>query len=67
MDPNPDATSLWLDVLDAEKSKITGSEKENILKDFTQEDLQALLDGWSVKIERVNAGYQKWGKFFGRK
>jgi len=67
MDPNPDATDLWLDVLDAEKSKITGSEKENILKDFTQQDLQALLDGWSVKIERVNAGYRKWGKFFGRK
>lgn len=39
----------------------------DILKDFTEEDVRSLQDGWRSKIERVDAGNQKWGLFYAEK
>lgn len=62
-----DETVYWRDILVRERAKMEGEEKEKFLGDFSQEDLDALVSGWSIKVKRVDAGMQKWGVFYGRK
>eukprot|EP00918_Siedleckia_nematoides_P067914 GHVU01147761.1.p1 GENE.GHVU01147761.1~~GHVU01147761.1.p1 ORF type:complete len:271 (+),score=53.90 GHVU01147761.1:176-988(+) len=47
--------------------KLIKDRKEEFLKDFTQEDLDALVSGWEKKVERVDKGLQIWTLFKGTK
>ena len=37
------------------------------LQEFSQDDYDAIMGGWSNKIVRCNAGNQKWGLFIADK
>jgi len=62
-----DATVYWRDILEREKAKLEGSERESFLNDFTQKDLDDLVVGWNKKLVRVDQDQQKWGVFHGFK
>ena len=38
-----------------------------IQQEFTEDDLDALVQGWSDKLVRCGEGDQKWGMFFAKK
>jgi len=62
-----DATPYWREILTHELEKIHGEQRGEILKEFTEKDLQALEDGWKAKVVRVDQGFQKWGTFYAEK
>jgi phosphoethanolamine N-methyltransferase len=39
----------------------------SFIKDFSQKDFDDLVDGWKIKVDRVNAGDQAWGLFLATK
>jgi len=64
-----DETNYWRSLLNNELDKCSeGHEvRKEILTEFTEQDLNALMDGWRAKVKRVDAGYQKWGAFYAMK
>ena len=34
---------------------------------FSEEDFRYLIDGWTNKLKRTQAGDQKWGLFYAEK
>jgi len=62
-----DATVYWRDILTREQAKIKGEERASFLEDFSEKDLDDLVQGWARKVVRVDEGMQKWGVFYGRK
>ncbi|XP_070574723.1 uncharacterized protein [Ptychodera flava] len=61
-----DRTNQFVDVLQREKKRFE-AEKEEFLKDFSEEDYQYILDGWDSKLKRCGAGDQRWGLFYAEK
>lgn len=62
-----DYTKQWRDVLESEVAKIEGPMKHEFLEEFTEKDLKDLVDGWKVKLDRVDRGHQRWGVFYAKK
>lgn len=62
-----DVTNYWREILSSEVVKLNGPLKNSFLKDFSQKDMDDLVAGWESKLKRVDAGHQKWGKFFAKK
>ncbi|KAF6991533.1 hypothetical protein CFC21_008610, partial [Triticum aestivum] len=56
----------FLRVLERELGE-TEKNKEAFLADFTQEDYDDIVNGWSAKLKRSSAGEQKWGLFIATK
>ncbi|NP_001414863.1 phosphoethanolamine N-methyltransferase 1 isoform 2 [Triticum aestivum] len=61
-----DRTDQFLRVLERELGE-TEKNKEAFLADFTQEDYDDIVNGWSAKLKRSSAGEQKWGLFIATK
>lgn len=61
-----DRTQQFVDVLSREKAR-TESSSEEFQKEFSKNDLDALIKGWGEKLVRCADGDQKWGMFFARK
>ncbi|XP_063951468.1 uncharacterized protein LOC129268806 isoform X1 [Lytechinus pictus] len=61
-----DRTWQFKDMLQKELNRMMDPNLD-ILKGFSEEDVRALQDGWRSKIERVDAGNQKWGLFYAEK
>ncbi|MGI9278616.1 MAG: methyltransferase domain-containing protein [Endozoicomonas sp.] len=56
----------FLDILNRELARFKNN-KEHFLKEFSAQDYQDLVNGWSRKIERVQSGDQTWAVFAGQK
>ncbi|XP_031550607.1 phosphoethanolamine N-methyltransferase 1-like [Actinia tenebrosa] len=61
-----DRTQQFTNMLQKEVKRVEGN-KEEFLKDFTQEDYDALIKGWKDKLVRCQDGDQKWGLIYARK
>ena len=62
-----DNTKQWRDVLQREVDKIQGPLRAEFLAEFTEKDLSDIVDGWKIKLDRVDKGHQRWGMFHARK
>ncbi|ESO09748.1 hypothetical protein HELRODRAFT_183893 [Helobdella robusta] len=58
-----DRTDQFVDILRKEIERVVAS-RDAFLKDFTESDYRALVDGWMSKLKRCDKGDQKWGLFF---
>jgi len=61
-----DATNRFVEVLQFELNKLQ-NEQEQFIADFSQEDFDDLVSGWSAKLKRCGDGDQKWGLFIASK
>ncbi|XP_022097659.1 phosphoethanolamine N-methyltransferase-like [Acanthaster planci] len=61
-----DRTEQFMEILEAEKAKVEKG-REAFIKEFSEEDFQYLVDGWTNKLTRSKAGDQKWGLFLAEK
>ncbi|KAG8190927.1 hypothetical protein JTE90_002535 [Oedothorax gibbosus] len=61
-----DSTKEFLDALHVELMKLRG-EKQNFLKEFSEEDSQCLEENWAWKIRRVAEGKQTWTTCYAEK
>ncbi|XP_077982671.1 uncharacterized protein LOC144437578 [Glandiceps talaboti] len=61
-----DRTKQFVDVLEREKKRLMEN-KDEFLKEFSEEDYQYLMDGWNSKLKRCAAGDQRWGLFYAEK
>jgi len=57
-----DKTGAFIDILNMEVQQFENS-REDFLKQFTKEDYNYILSGWSDKIVRCSQGDQAWGLF----
>jgi phosphoethanolamine N-methyltransferase len=42
-------------------------QKDSFIKEFSAEDYDAIVSGWTAKLERCADGQQKWGLFVAQK
>ncbi|GBG81820.1 hypothetical protein CBR_g34001 [Chara braunii] len=56
----------FMDILEKELTK-TEKEKETFIKDFSEADYNAIVNGWRAKQARCAQGEQKWGLFTAQK
>jgi len=61
-----DKTDYFKKILKMELEKFKPTKKE-FVKDFSLEDYNEIVDGWEVKLGRVDNGDQGWGLFIGAK
>ncbi|CAN8288508.1 unnamed protein product [Cochlearia groenlandica] len=61
-----DRTDQFLQVLRHELERVE-KEKEDFVKDFSEEDYNDIVGGWKAKLERCTSGEQKWGLFIANK
>eukprot|EP00244_Chara_vulgaris_P000034 TRINITY_DN1003_c0_g1_i4.p1 TRINITY_DN1003_c0_g1~~TRINITY_DN1003_c0_g1_i4.p1 ORF type:complete len:530 (-),score=125.00 TRINITY_DN1003_c0_g1_i4:1398-2912(-) len=61
-----DRTQQFMDILEKELTK-TEEEKDTFIKDFSEEDYNAIVNGWRAKQTRCARGEQKWGLFIAQK
>ena len=61
-----DRTDQFLDVLERELAKVEKNKNE-FVSDFSQEDYDAIVNGWKAKLQRSSAGEQRWGLFIATK
>jgi len=61
-----DRTKQFVEVLATEKARLESTRSE-FLKEFSEDDLDSLIQGWSDKLVRCGDGDQKWGLFFAKK
>ncbi|XP_010461683.1 PREDICTED: phosphomethylethanolamine N-methyltransferase [Camelina sativa] len=61
-----DRTDQFVQVLRRELEKVE-REKEEFISDFSQEDYNDIVGGWTAKLERTASGEQKWGLFIANK
>lgn len=61
-----DKTKDFISILSNEL-EIFAKIKDEFLAEFSQDDYDAIMGGWSNKIVRCNAGNQKWGLFIADK
>ncbi|EDO42765.1 predicted protein [Nematostella vectensis] len=54
-----DRTLQFMDVLQKEREK-TEKQKDEMLKSFSLEEYNILVEGWSAKLERCRDGDQRW-------
>ncbi|KAK3134922.1 hypothetical protein QOZ80_5BG0412480 [Eleusine coracana subsp. coracana] len=61
-----DRTEQFLRVLARELTEVEKN-KDAFLADFSQEDYDAIVDGWNAKLKRSSVGEQRWGLFIATK
>jgi len=61
-----DLTQLFIDILEKEV-KLFQSQKQDFIQEFSVEDFDAIVAGWSAKMERCTEGDQAWGLFIAQK
>jgi len=61
-----DETATFIDSLNKELVKFE-SIKTDFVKEFTQQDYEALVNGWNDKVVRSKAGDQRWGSIYAEK
>ncbi|PKA59669.1 Phosphoethanolamine N-methyltransferase 1 [Apostasia shenzhenica] len=61
-----DRTNQFLDVLQRELDAVEKN-KEEFIRDFSQEDYVEIVDGWKSKLKRSKTGEQRWGLFLAKK
>ncbi|CAL9218135.1 unnamed protein product [Arabidopsis halleri] len=61
-----DRTDQFVQVLRRELEKVE-KEKEEFISDFSEEDYNDIVGGWTAKLERTASGEQKWGLFIANK
>jgi phosphoethanolamine N-methyltransferase len=61
-----DETDLFVESLKKELVKFEEI-KTDFVKDFTQQDYDALVNGWNDKVVRSAAGDQRWGSIYAEK
>ncbi|GJN15117.1 hypothetical protein PR202_gb02008 [Eleusine coracana subsp. coracana] len=60
------AYGKFLRVLARELTEVEKN-KDAFLADFSQEDYDAIVDGWNAKLKRSSVGEQRWGLFIATK
>ncbi|TVU35437.1 hypothetical protein EJB05_17326 [Eragrostis curvula] len=61
-----DRSDQFLGILQKEVAKFEQN-KDSFLADFSQEDYDAIVNGWKAKVQRSSAGEQRWGLFIATK
>jgi phosphoethanolamine N-methyltransferase len=56
-----DQTAWFREIMLVEMTRVTESTS------LSEDDKKELIDGWKAKIQRIDAGFMKWGAFFARK
>ncbi|XP_034740120.1 phosphoethanolamine methyltransferase isoform X2 [Etheostoma cragini] len=58
-----DRTAQFIQVI---KTELQTAEviKDEFIKEFSEEDYFAIVNGWKEKLERSNSGDQRWGLFY---
>uniref|UniRef100_A0A8C2G4Z3 phosphoethanolamine N-methyltransferase n=1 Tax=Cyprinus carpio TaxID=7962 RepID=A0A8C2G4Z3_CYPCA len=55
-----DRTEQFIQVIKAELQR-AGEMKEEFIQEFSQEDYDAVINGWAKKLQRCETGDQRWG------
>ncbi|KAJ3670686.1 hypothetical protein LUZ60_008112 [Juncus effusus] len=61
-----DRTDQFLSVLQRELDEVEKN-KDAFIQDFSEEDYDAIVNGWKAKLKRSSAGEQCWGLFIATK
>ncbi|KAJ3702390.1 hypothetical protein LUZ61_006095 [Rhynchospora tenuis] len=61
-----DRTNQFLEVLQRELDTVE-KEKDVFIEDFSEEDYDAIVNGWKAKLKRSSDGEQLWGLFIATK
>ncbi|XP_057465353.1 phosphomethylethanolamine N-methyltransferase-like [Actinidia eriantha] len=61
-----DRTDQFMEVLQKELN-VVEKEKEEFIKNFSEEDYNDIVDGWNAKLVRSSSGEQRWGLFIAKK
>ncbi|BFZ12596.1 hypothetical protein BsWGS_15635 [Bradybaena similaris] len=61
-----DRTQQFADILRAEIAR-TENIKEEFIEEFDEDGYKYIVDGWKVKLGRVELGDQRWGLFYAEK
>jgi phosphoethanolamine N-methyltransferase len=61
-----DKTDMFVSVLTEELANFE-HQKDSFIKEFSAEDYDAIVSGWTAKLERCADGQQKWGLFVAQK
>ncbi|KAK6297968.1 hypothetical protein J4Q44_G00310230 [Coregonus suidteri] len=57
-----DRTAQFMQVIQTELERAAAM-KDEFIKEFSEEDYLAIVNGWSDKLKRSNTGDQRWGLF----
>jgi len=58
-----DRSAQFIQVIKTELQRAE-SMKAEFIKEFSEEDYLAIVNGWSEKLQRCNTGDQRWGLFY---
>jgi phosphoethanolamine N-methyltransferase len=61
-----DQTEMFVSIL-TEELKNFQRQRGSFVKEFSDEDYDAIVTGWGAKLDRCNLGQQKWGLFVAAK
>ncbi|XP_073676428.1 phosphoethanolamine methyltransferase isoform X3 [Garra rufa] len=61
-----DRTEQFIQVIKAELQR-AGEMKQEFIQEFSQEDYDAIVNGWTEKLQRCETGDQRWGLFYATK
>ncbi|KAL2077281.1 hypothetical protein ACEWY4_026785 [Coilia grayii] len=61
-----DRTEQFIQVIKSELEKADVI-REEFIQEFSQEDYDAIVDGWTEKLQRCELGDQRWGLFYATK
>ncbi|RXN28364.1 phosphoethanolamine N-methyltransferase 3-like isoform X2 [Labeo rohita] len=61
-----DRTEQFIQVIKAELQR-AGEMKEEFIQEFSQEAYDAIVNGWTEKLQRCETGDQRWGLFYATK
>ncbi|TSK45891.1 Phosphoethanolamine N-methyltransferase 3 [Bagarius yarrelli] len=61
-----DRTAQFISVIKAELKRAEEIKKE-FIQEFSQEDFDGIVNGWTEKLQRCEAGDQRWGLFYATK
>ncbi|KAK2890777.1 hypothetical protein Q8A67_013420 [Cirrhinus molitorella] len=61
-----DRTEQFIQVIKAELHR-AGEMKQEFIKEFSQEDYDTIVNGWTEKLQRCETGDQRWGLFYATK
>ncbi|XP_063045662.1 phosphoethanolamine methyltransferase [Engraulis encrasicolus] len=61
-----DRTQQFIQVIKSELEKADAI-REEFIQEFSQEDYDAIVNGWTEKLQRCEMGNQRWGLFYATK
>ncbi|XP_062157876.1 phosphoethanolamine N-methyltransferase 2-like isoform X5 [Alnus glutinosa] len=61
-----DRTDQFIQVLQLELNALE-KDKDEFIRDFSEEDYNEIVDGWKAKMIRSSSGEQRWGLFVAKK